>query len=89
MSDVTVLQLAQNALFVAIQLCAPILGLSLAVGLAVSIFQAATQIQEATLTFVPKLLAMAVALIVFGPWMIRVTVTYTSNLLIELPRYVR
>jgi flagellar biosynthetic protein FliQ len=55
----------------------------------VSIFQAATQIQEQTLSFVPKLLAMAAALIVFGPWMLRMTITYTSNLLIELPNFVR
>jgi flagellar biosynthetic protein FliQ len=89
MSDVTVLQLAQNALWVGLQLCAPMLGVSLAVGLIVSIFQAATQIQETTLTFVPKLIAMAAALIFFGPWMLRVTITYTSNLLIDLPRYVK
>jgi flagellar biosynthetic protein FliQ len=72
-----------------LQLCAPILGVSLTVGLIVSIFQAATQIQETTLTFVPKLIAMAAALIFFGPWMLRMTLTYTSNLLIDLPRYVQ
>lgn len=89
MSDVTVLQLSQNALFIAMQLSAPILGITLAVGLAVSVFQAATQIQEQTLAFVPKLIAMAAALVVFGPWMLRTTITYTSNLLIELPKFVR
>ena len=89
MTDVTVLQLAQQSLFVALQISAPILGLSLLVGLVVSVFQAATQIQEATLSFIPKIGAMAAALLVFGPWMLRTTITFTSNLLIDLPRYVR
>jgi flagellar biosynthetic protein FliQ len=89
MTDVAVLQLAQNAILVALKISAPILGLSLAVGLMVSIFQAATQIQESTLTFVPKIIAMVVALLVFGPWMLRVMTDYASGLLISLPNYVR
>jgi len=89
MNDATVLDLARQALLVALQISAPILGLSLIVGLLVSIFQAATQIQETTLTFVPKILAMIAAILLFGPWMLRTTVAFTSNLLMDLPNYVR
>lgn len=89
MSDVTVLQLAQNALFVALKVAAPVLGLSLLAGLLVSVFQAATQIQETTLTFVPKIMAMVAALFLFGPWMLHTLVEYTGGLMAELPRYVR
>lgn len=89
MTDVTVLQLAQSALLVALQVSAPILALSLAAGLVVSIFQAATQIQEMTLTFIPKILALAAALIAFGPWMLRTLMSFASNLLIDLPKYVK
>jgi flagellar biosynthetic protein FliQ len=89
MTDITVLQLFQKALLLTLEVSAPILGLSLLAGLVVSIFQAATQIQEMTLSFIPKILAMAGALIVFGPWMLRVTMSFTSNLLIDLPKYVR
>ena len=89
MADVTVLQLAQSALLVCLQVSAPILGFSLLAGLVVSIFQAATQIQEMTLSFIPKILALAATLIAFGPWMLRTTVSFASNLLIDLPKYVR
>lgn len=89
MTDVTVLQIAQNAILVALKICTPILGLSLSVGLMVSIFQAATQIQENTLSFVPKIIAMVGALLVFGPWMLRLMVDYAGGLLISLPNYVR
>jgi flagellar biosynthetic protein FliQ len=85
----TVLQLAQNALLVALQVSAPILALSLMAGLLVSIFQAATQIQEMTLSFVPKILALSAALIAFGPWMLRTLMSFTSNLLIDLPKFVK
>lgn len=89
MTDVTVLQLAQNALLVTLQISAPILALSLLAGLVVSVFQAATQIQEMTLTFIPKILALAAALIAFGPWMLRTMMSFASNLLIDLPKYVK
>jgi len=89
MTDMTVLQLAQNALLVALQVSAPILALSLMAGLLVSIFQAATQIQEMTLSFVPKILALSAALIAFGPWMLRTLMSFTSNLLIDLPKFVK
>jgi flagellar biosynthesis protein FliQ len=89
MSDTTVLQIAQSAILLALQISMPLLGISLAVGLAVSIVQAATQIQESSLSFIPKLLAMVGALLFFGPWMLHVTIEFTRNLLIDLPTFIK
>jgi flagellar biosynthetic protein FliQ len=73
----------------AISLAAPMLLSGLVVGLLVSIFQAATSINEMTLTFIPKMLAVAVALIFFFPWMMQTMVVYTQNLFENLVFYVR
>jgi flagellar biosynthetic protein FliQ len=81
--------LATRALWVTLLVSAPILGLGLAIGVLVSIFQAVTQIQEMTLTFVPKILAIFVAILVFGKWMMLVLLNFTSDLWINLPRYVK
>ena len=81
--------LASRALWVTLLVSAPILGLGLAVGVAVSIFQAVTQIQEMTLTFIPKIVAIFFAILVFGKWMMLVLLNFTSNLWINLPSYVR
>lgn len=88
MSDAAVLQLARDALLIAMEISAPLLGLSLVVGLLISVFQAATQIQETTLTFVPKVLAMAVALMAFGPWILRTIISFATNLLVDLPKFI-
>ena len=85
MTDAGVLELAQRAVAIALMICAPVLGLGLMVGLIVSVFQAATQIQEMTLTFVPKIMAVAAALVCFGPWMLRSMVNFTTKLFISLP----
>jgi flagellar biosynthetic protein FliQ len=89
MTDASVLELAQRALMIAVIVSSPILGFGLVVGLAVSIFQAATQIQEMTLTFVPKILAVMAAVVIFGPWMLTSMVRFTTNLLENLPSMVR
>jgi flagellar biosynthetic protein FliQ len=89
MTDASVLDLAQRALMVAVMVSAPVLGIGLVVGLIVSIFQAATQIQEMTLTFVPKILAIIAAVVVFGPWMLHSLVNFTTKLLTNLPDVVR
>ena len=81
--------LASRALWVTLLVSAPILGLGLLIGVLVSIFQAVTQIQEMTLTFVPKILAIFVAILVFGKWMMLVLLNFTSDLWINLPRYVK
>ncbi|MDH7603112.1 MAG: flagellar biosynthesis protein FliQ [Armatimonadota bacterium] len=89
MTDAGVLELAQRAVALALMISGPILGLGLVVGLLVSIFQAATQIQEMTLTFVPKIIAVGAALVVFGPWMLRSMIVFTTKLLNSLPNFVR
>ena len=81
--------LASRALWVTLLVSAPILGLGLAVGVAVSIFQAVTQIQEMTLTFIPKIVAIFVAILVFGKWMMLVLLNFTSNLWSNLPHYLK
>ncbi len=81
--------LATRALWVTLLVSAPILGLGLAVGVAVSIFQAVTQIQEMTLTFIPKVIAIFLAILIFGKWMILILLNFTSNLWSNLPQYVK
>jgi flagellar biosynthetic protein FliQ len=68
---------------------APVLIVSLVVGLVISLFQAVTQIQEFTLTFVPKILAVFLTLFLFFPWIARVLVTYTTDLITKIPVYIR
>ena len=73
----------------AILLAAPMLVAGLVVGVLVSMFQAATQINEMTLVFVPKMLGVAVALLVFFPWMLKLIVVFTQSLIKDLPMYIR
>ncbi|MBM7581395.1 flagellar biosynthetic protein FliQ [Caldicoprobacter guelmensis] len=80
MSQREIITLAQQAIYTGILLSAPMLGLGLIVGLIVAIFQAITQINEHTLVFIPKILAVAVALIVFGPWLLETIVNFTLRL---------
>lgn len=83
-----VTELGRQALETTILVSAPILGISLLVGLAVSAFQAMTQLNEATLSFVPKVLALFGAILVFMPWMLNVLTTYMTNLLTNIPNYI-
>jgi flagellar biosynthesis protein FliQ len=85
MDSSVIMDIAANALRLVIYLAAPALLAGLAVGLLVSIFQAATQIQEQTLSFIPKLIAMVVALMVMGPWMLQQWVDFTQNLFHSIP----
>jgi len=78
-----------EAMKTTILLAAPILTFGLVAGLLVSIFQAATQINEMTLVFIPKILAVSIAVIIFFPWMLQVIVDFTQNVFISLPNYVR
>ena len=87
MSQNQVLYMAKEALGTAILVGGPILGVSLLVGLLVSIFQAMTQIQEQTLSFIPKILAIVAVLLLLGPWMLSVLTTYTTNLLTQLATF--
>jgi flagellar biosynthetic protein FliQ len=78
-----------EAIRTAIMLAAPMLTVGLLVGILVSIFQAATQINEMTLVFVPKMLGVAIALLIFFPWMLRVITDFSHNLFMNLPMYLR
>jgi flagellar biosynthetic protein FliQ len=85
----TVIALGRSALELAVVLAGPVLLFGLIAGLAVSVVQALTQINEITLTFIPKIAATAAALVLFGPWMIARLVSFTSALFQGLPGYVR
>lgn len=76
-----VIELGQGAVYTILIVALPLLGTSLLVGLAVSVFQATTQIQEQTLAFIPKIIAVFIAVLIFGPWMLTRLVNFTSNLL--------
>jgi len=73
----------------AILLASPMLFAGLVVGLIVSIFQAATQINEMTMTFIPKILAVGLALLIFFPWMLQTMIYFIQNLFINIPNYIR
>lgn len=88
MSQAEILHLASRAMVLAVELAAPILLVSLAVGVLVSVLQAVTQVQEMTLTFVPKLAGVAVVLAVAGGWMLQRVSDFTRALFESIPRLV-
>ena len=88
MSSDLIIQIGQNALWIVLLVSAPMLGLGLAVGLLVSVFQATTSIQEATLAFIPKIIAVFVAILIFGPWMLSILVESFTNIFVNLPLYI-
>ena len=88
MTPETVMAVGQRALEVTLLLSAPLLLIALAVGLLIGIFQAATSINEMTLSFIPKLLAMAATLVLAGPWMIKLIVDYTRELFQSIPQLI-
>jgi len=87
MSQEAVLTIMQNAIWTVIMVAAPPLLLGLTVGVLVSLFQTITSIQEATLAFVPKILAVFIALIIFGGWMINMLQTFIEDLYTSIPLY--
>lgn len=89
MEQQLVIDLAQQAVITILYVSAPLLGLGLIVGLAISIFQATTQIQEQTLSFVPKIVAILGAMVIFGPWMLTTVVNYTTNLFLNINTYIK
>jgi flagellar biosynthetic protein FliQ len=78
-----------DALKTAILLAAPMMVASLITGVVISMFQAATQINEMTLVFIPKMIAIGVTLLLFFPWMLQLLISFTRNLLIHIPNYIR
>lgn len=83
------LDLAQEAVRTALYVAAPVIGLGLLVGLLISIFQATTQVHEASLQFVPKILAALAGLIFFGPWMLTTLMDFARRMIQMLPEMVR
>jgi len=79
---------AREAMELTLVICLPMMGVGLVVGVAISVFQAATQIQDATLSLVPKLVAMFVALILAFPWIMDKMITYTTKLFTNIPQYI-
>ncbi|QXE03110.1 flagellar biosynthetic protein FliQ [Terribacillus aidingensis] len=88
MSSEFVISIAERGIYTVLIITGPLLILALAVGLIVSIFQATTQIQEQTLAFIPKIVAVLVGIIFFGPWMLTRMVEFTAGILENLDRFV-
>lgn len=80
MDQSQIIEVGSRAMWVTLELSLPILGVSLIVGLIVSVFQAVTQLQEPTLTFIPKILAVVVVIVIAGPWMLNTMLDYTIDL---------
>lgn len=81
MSETFVVSIGKQAVMTALTVAAPVLIISMVVGLLISLFQAVTQIQEQTLTFVPKMLAIIVAFIILGPWMLQTLIQFIQTML--------
>jgi flagellar biosynthesis protein FliQ len=88
LSQEFIISLAQKGVFTVLLTSAPLVGIALVAGLLVSIFQATTSIQEATLAFVPKIVATMLALILFGPWMLNHLLEFTSSILGNLYKFI-
>lgn len=86
MSPETVTTLAQQSMWTVFLVALPVLGVALVVGLLVSLLQAATQLNEMTLSFVPKALALGVTMVVAGPWMLHILMDYTTRLFQSIPQ---
>jgi flagellar biosynthetic protein FliQ len=88
MNQDTVVNLATQAMTLAFEVAGPILLVGLVIGLAVSLFQAVTQIQEQSLSFIPKIVGLAVLIVVLGPWMMDKLINYAINLYMSIPSLV-
>lgn len=88
MTQGDVLFIAKDALMLILITSAPMLGIALVVGITISIFQSVTQIQEATLAFVPKIVAVFVTMLIFGPWMLKMITEFTQNLFQNMNNFI-
>ncbi len=84
-----ILTMAQQSIKVLLLLTMPLMGVALVIGLIISIFQAATQLQEMTLTFIPKIVAIFLALLFLSPWMLMTIMDFTREIFLNIPNYVR
>lgn len=88
MTEQFIIDFGMNSIKTALLLSAPMLGFGLVTGLVVSIFQAVTSIQELTLTFIPKILAVFLAMFLFFPWLLQIIISFTENILINFPSFI-
>ncbi|USK35712.1 flagellar biosynthesis protein FliQ [Bacillus sp. F19] len=88
MSSEFVISIAEKAIYTTLIICGPLLAIALVIGLVVSVFQAATQIQEQTLAFVPKIVGVLIGLVFFGPWMLSTIISYAQDIFGNLNRFV-
>lgn len=88
MTEQFIVDFAMNAIKTTLLVSAPMLGFGLITGLVISIFQAVTSIQELTLTFIPKILAVFLALFLFFPWIMRIMLSFTEQVLVKFPSYI-
>ncbi|WP_432774227.1 flagellar biosynthesis protein FliQ [Brevibacillus gelatini] len=88
MTQELLMQIAQNSVYTILLVASPALGVALLVGLMVSVFQATTQIQEQTLAFIPKIVAVFLVILALGPWMLRVLLDFTMGIFGNLHRFV-
>jgi flagellar biosynthesis protein FliQ len=88
MNQDTVINLATQAMSLALKIAGPLLLVGLVIGLIVSLFQAVTQIQEQSLSFLPKIVGVAVVIVLLGPWMLGQIITYAQNLWMSIPQMV-
>lgn len=86
MTETMIIEMGRSAFMIMIMLSMPLLGVSLVIGLVVSLFQAITQIQEVTLTFVPKIIGIILVTALLGPWMLQQLLTFTTVLFNYIPR---
>ncbi len=89
MNEGMVIELGQQAMFTILILAAPMLILGLLVGLAVSIFQATTQIHEATLAFIPKIIVILGSMVIFGPWLLSIIISFTLKLYTNINNFIQ
>ncbi len=89
MNESMVIELGQQTLYTILILSAPMLAVGLLIGLAVSIFQATTQIQEATLAFIPKIIGIFASIVIFGPWLLSVIINFTAGLFNNMSSFIQ
>lgn len=85
MTQELVINLGKEAMYITLLIAGPILGIGLLIGLIISIFQATTQIQEQTLVFIPKIIAVFISLVILGPWILQVFIDYVVRLFENIP----
>jgi flagellar biosynthetic protein FliQ len=87
MTEGYIITLGREAVYTTLLICAPLLGASLLIGLIIGIFQATTQLQDASLSFVPKIVAVLIVVIIFAPWILNILISFTQNLFMSIQNF--